>query len=153
MRPSALILLIPLALSACHRLPDLEKEIQEILVLHNNQQRAHLEKNISLLAGDSSIEFIEVNRGLVKRPSNKETVQKFQHYFNAVDFIKWEDVNPPIFHFSDDATMATTVVEKLVITRQKQDNNHLDTTHFAWLSVYRKIKGKWQMQAIASTNR
>jgi hypothetical protein len=153
MRPSTLILLLLFGVCSCKTGPDFEKEKQEILILHHNQQRAHLEKNVSLLTGDSSMEFIEVNRGMVKRPSNEQTAQKFQAYFNAVDFIKWEDVNPPVFHFSDDGSMATTVVEKLVITRQKEDNNRMDTAHYAWLSVYRKIKGKWQMQAIASTNR
>jgi hypothetical protein len=153
MKTPALIPLIFLIFYSCHQLPDLEKEKQEILVLHNKQRKAHLEKNVSLLTGDSSIEFMEINRGLVKTPSTRETEKKFQAYFNAVDFIKWDDVKPPVFQFSDDGTMATTIVEKLVITRQKQDNNRMDTTYFAWLSVYRKIKGKWHLQAIASTNR
>jgi hypothetical protein len=28
-----------------------------------------------------------------------------------------------------------------------------DTAHYAWISVYRKINGKWKLDAIVSTNK
>src|SRR5215213_2838674 len=147
------ILTLLLILDACKTQPNLEKEKQAILILHENQKKAHFEKNVSLLLADSSSDFVEVNRGLVKKLNRDESVRRFQAYFNAVDFVKWDDEKPPIFRFSDDATMATTVVEKLVITKQKFEANRLDTAHYAWLAVYKKNNEKWQMVQIVSTNK
>ncbi len=147
------ILISVFALNACRVSPDLEKERKKLLTIHENQRKAHFEKDVSLLLADGTQDFIEVNRGSAKKPSREESIKRFQAYFDAVDFIKWDDVKPPIFFFSEDATMATAVVEKLVITKQKLSGNKLDTAYYTWLSVYKKNNGKWQMAQIASTNK
>jgi hypothetical protein len=132
--------------------PDLELEKKAIMEIHNTQKQAHIEKNVSLLLRDSSLDFMEVNRGIIKKPKYSESFDRLTAYFNSVEFIKWDDVAEPIFSFSDDATMATTIVDKLVITKNKSDNS-IDTTHFAWLAVYKKEAGKWKLHRIGSTNR
>lgn len=142
-----------IAIQSCNTKPDLEAEKAALLVLHDEQRKAHIEKNISLLLRDSTVDYIEVNRGVIKKPSYAESSKRFQTYFDAVDFIQWDDVNPPVFSFSDDGTMATAVVDKLVITKQKTAGNQLDTTQYAWLAVYKKINGKWQLHRMGSTNR
>jgi len=138
---------------SCNNHPDFEAEKKTLLILHNEQRKAHMEKNVSLLIKDSSIDFIEVNRGLIKKPTQAESIKRFQSYFDAVDFVKWDDVSPPVFSFSDDGTMATTVVDKFVITTKKAEGGRLDTVQYAWLAVYKKINGKWQMHRMSSTNR
>lgn len=138
---------------SCKKPVDVEAEKKAILLLHNEQRRAHFEKNVSLLLGDGDTDLIEVNHGNINRPSKEKIQQKFQAYFDAVDFIKWDDISPPVFNFSADATMATTIAEKLVITRQKNESSRLDTAQFAWLAVYKKNNGKWRMEQIASTNK
>ena len=152
MNANLFILFLSVILHSCKAKPDFEKEKQEIMKIHNNQRKAHMEKNVPLLIGDSLIEFFEINRGLIKKPSREESIKKFQEYFNAVDFVKWDDISAPIFSFSEDATMATTVVNKLVITKQKAENK-LDTTYYAWLAVYKKKNGVWQMERMASTTK
>jgi hypothetical protein len=114
---------------------------------------AHLQKDVSLLLKDISADFIEVNRGLIKKPAHAESRIRFHTYFEAVEFIKWDDATPPLFTFSDDGTMATSLVDKLVITKQKALLNKLDTARYAWLAVYQKINGKWRMHRMSSTNR
>lgn len=148
-----LSLLLIYTLQACHPVPDLDAEKKAILAIHHDQQKAHLEKNVALLLGDSSADYIEVNRGLVKKPSYTENFKKFTAYFESVDFVAWEDVSPPIISISDDGTMATSVVEKLVVTQAKSEDRKLDTTHFAWLAVFKKINGKWQLHRMGSTNK
>ena len=138
---------------SCTHAPELESEKEAIMALHNEQRKAHMEKDVSLLIKNGPADFIEVNRGLIKSPSRQESIQRFQTYFDAVDFVKWDDVSPPVISFSDDGTMATTVVDKLVITKQKSEGGRLDTTHFAWLAVYKKNNGQWEMHRMASTNR
>ncbi len=138
--------------SSCNNRPNLAEETKAILVLHDEQRKAHVEKNVALLVNHDSADFTVVNHGLVTKPTKEESTKRFQAYFDAVDFIKWDDVSSPVFSFSDDATMATTIVEKLVITRQKQEGNRLDTVRYAWLAVYKKSNGKWEMDRMASTN-
>jgi|JI6StandDraft_1071083.scaffolds.fasta_scaffold00250_33 hypothetical protein len=140
-------------LQACHTRPDFDAEKKAILAIHNDQQKAHLEKNVALLLGDSSSDYIEVNRGLVKKPTYTENFKRFKAYFETVEFVAWEDISPPIISISDDATMATSVVEKVVVTRAKSEDHKLDTTHYAWLAVFKKINGKWQLHRMASTNK
>ena len=142
-----------IVIQSCKTKPNIEAEKAALLVLHNEQRKAHLEKNISLLFRDSIVDYIEVNRGVIKKPSYAESRKRFQTYFDAVDFIQWDDVTPPVFSFSDDGSMATSIVDKLVITRQKTEGNQLDTTHYAWLAVYKKNNGKWQLHRMGSTNR
>lgn len=142
-----------LILQSCQNKPNFEQEKQAIMTLHNKQQKAHLEKDAFLLMGDSGPDFIEINRGAIKKPRKEESIKKFQSYFDAVEFVKWDDIGAPVFSFSDDATMATTVVNKIVITKQKNENNRLDTAYYAWLAVYQKTNGQWQLQTIASTNK
>lgn len=138
---------------SCIQYPDYDAEKKAIMLLHNEQKRAHIEKNVSLLLKDKHTDYIEVNRGLIRKPTNAESRKRFQSYFNEVDFIKWDDVSPPIISFSDDATIATTIVEKLVITKSKIEDNRIDTAQFAWLAVYKKINGQWQLHIMASTNK
>ena len=138
---------------SCNNTFNLDKEKEAIMVLHNQQRKAHMEKNADLLLGDVLQDYIEVNRGVVKRPTHAESVARFQSYFNSVDFIKWDDLAEPVFSFSDDGTMATTVVQKLVVTKDKTGSNRIDTTHYAWLAVYRKVDGKWKLKSMASTNK
>ena len=133
--------------------PDLEAEKEALMVLHNNQRKAHMEKNVELLLGDHYDDFVEVNRGFVRKPTREESTKRLQSYFDAVDFIKWDDVSPPVFSFSDDGTMATSIVDKIVILKLKEEDNRLDTTYFAWLAVYKKDNGKWHLHRIGSTNR
>lgn len=145
--------LLYIALQSCSSPVDYEAEKNAILVLHNEQRQAHMEKNVSLLFKDSLTDYLEVNRGLIKKPAPADMKKRFQAYFDAVDFVKWDDANPPVFSFSDDATMATTVVDKLVITKDKHDNDRLDTFHYAWLAVYKKMDGTWRLHRMGSTSR
>lgn len=138
---------------SCQTKPDLDAEKKAILALHYEQQKAHLEKNVALLLGDSTADYIEVNRGVVRKPTYAENFKRFKAYFEAVEFVAWDDVSPPVISISDDATMATSVVEKLVITRAKSGEPGLDTSHYAWLAVFKKVKGKWQLHRMGSTNR
>ncbi|MBK8522630.1 MAG: hypothetical protein IPL54_17795 [Chitinophagaceae bacterium] len=147
------IFLLLFAVQACKSRPDIEAEKKIILDIHDQQRKAHLEKNPKLFLGNSSVDYIEVNRGVVRKPSYTESLKKFESYFNSVDFIKWDDVSPTIISFSDDATMATVVVDKLVVVRNKVEGNKLDTTQYAWLAIFKKMNGKWQLHRMGSTNK
>lgn len=139
-------------LLGCQQRINLEHEKQAILTLHDTQRQAHFEKNVEMLIENDAADFIQVNRGKISSPSRQEKAARFQAYFDAVAFVQWDDVTPPIISFSDDATMATAIVNKMVVLKLKQENMRLDTTYFAWLAVYKKTNGHWELYQMASTN-
>lgn len=127
-----------------------EREIRNIL---KQEQQAHLEKNVKLLLSNGSEDYIELNRGKVKKPTKEESISRFTNYFNSVNFIAWEDKEEPLIRFSNDGSMAYVIVQKRVITTPI-DNPTLsaDTSDFAWVSIMRKSNGQWKVECIASTN-
>lgn len=99
--------------------------------------------------------MLSVNRGVVSTAKRGETLKRIQGYFNRVEFIKWDDRLPPKISFSNDGTMAYAVVQKLVILSLKDSLQHttLDTTEFAWVSIYRKSVNDWKIECTVSTNK
>ena len=140
-------------ISSCSLKPDLEREKQKLLVLHDQQRTAHFDKNVRNLLAEQSNDFLQIQKGDITRPSLDERTQQMQAYFDRVAFDSWDDIEPPIVEISDDATMANTFVEKLVVLKLKDEKGKvsLDTTRFAWTTTYRKIDGQWRMTAITST--
>lgn len=135
--------------------PDLEKEKQELIKLDEQARENHFSKNAKAMAEGFSPDFISINRGSVSKPTTDESFQRFDNYFKRVEFVKWDNNKPPIIRFSDDASIAYVTVDKTVILKTHDQNQHetLDTTYFAWLSVFKKINGKWVLDCISSTNK
>ncbi|MHC4379142.1 MAG: hypothetical protein ACYS26_21285, partial [Planctomycetota bacterium] len=107
---------------------------KEILALHNAQRGYHFQKDSIAFANQFSDQFISVNRGLISTPSKEETISRYNSYFSSVDFVKWDDLNEPFIKFSDDGTMAYTVVDKIVQVNYNADDGSVltDSTYFAW---------------------
>jgi hypothetical protein len=60
-----------------------------------------------------------------------------------------------VVRFSNDASVAYVAIDKLVVLKLKNENGKeiVDTTSFAWLSVYKKVNHVWMLDCIASTNK
>ena len=134
---------------------DLDKATKEILALHNAQRGYHFQKDSVAFANQFSDQFISVNRGLITSPSKDETISRYNSYFSSVDFVKWDDLNEPVIKFSDDGTMAYTVVDKIVQVNYKADDGSVftDSTHFAWTAIYKKYESGWKVDCVTSTNK
>lgn len=132
-----------------------QEEINKILALHNLQKEYHLEKKAEAFASLMSSEHLSVNRGEVKNPTKEENTKRFSNYFNAVEFEKWDDLEPPIIRFSDDYTVAYTIVNKDVIVKYPNENNEMikQQTEFSWVAIYKKYKDGWKIDCVASTNK
>lgn len=149
------LLLMSLLLSGCRNSrPDLTTEREEILELHRAQREYHFGGNAEAFAGQLSDDFISINGGEVTKPTRKEFKDRFQSYFSTVDFIRWDDIREPVVRFSDDGSLAYTVVQKEVVTRHENEEGNLveERTRFAWTAVYRKTAGEWRIEHVASAN-
>lgn len=60
-----LFLTLLMIIISCNSETNFENEKQEIMILHDNQRKAHMEKDVLLLLGDSIADYVEVNRGLI----------------------------------------------------------------------------------------
>lgn len=131
---------------------DREKETEAILRLHNLQRDYHFNKDSVAFVNQLSENFISVNKGEVSRPTKQEMLSRYSSYFSSVEFIKWDDVTEPIIKFSEDGTMAYTVVDKIV-TVKYQDETAEGETHFAWTAIYKKYGSEWKIDCVTSTEK
>lgn len=149
--------LSPFIFSACieQKKVDFESEKQQILKLHNAQRDYHFNKDSVAFANQLSKNFISVNRGEIKSPKKDETISRYHNYFSSVEFLKWDDVSVPIIKFSDDGSMAYTIVDKIVtVSRKDQNGNTVEgRTHFAWTAIYKKYGDQWKIDCVTSTNK
>lgn len=119
---------------ACQREKvDFEAEKQKLLRLHQAQQNAHLQKNVTAFVSQFDPNMISVNHGKIATMSPSTARPRIKSYFDAVSFKKWADVNPPRIEFSDDGSMAYMVVDKMVILTylDEQKQTVEESTHFA----------------------
>ena len=152
----AILLFSLLALFSCNTNQsfDIEKATQEILDLHNQQRDVHFQKKAAEFANLLSENHISVNRGAVKTPTIKENTIRFQNYFESIEFVKWDDIKPPVIRFSDDGSIAYTIVEKEVSNKYENDEGQeiQETTIFAWVTIYKKYGKDWKIDCVALTN-
>jgi hypothetical protein len=146
------MLIIILFTLACKQKTNLLTETNKILSLHHAQKPAHINKDAAGFVNQFSDSMISVSKGKISKATKAEALTKFQSYFNAMDIKTWDDASPPVINFSDDASMAYVIVDKMVIATPK-GTNRMDTTHFAWVSIYKKNNtNNWQIVCNASTN-
>lgn len=149
-----ILLLLPLIVS-CNEKPgvNLEEDRKKILELHHLQRAYHFGKDSVSFANQLSDEFISVSKGEIRKPTRQETVSRYHGYFSSVEFLAWDDVREPIIRFSEDGTLAYTIVEKIVkLTYDGEDGMPIeDETHFAWTAIYRKYGEQWKIDCVTST--
>lgn len=134
---------------------DLEEDRKKILKLHNDQRDHHFNKDSIAFANQLSVDFISVNRGEISSPKKEETIARYNGYFSSVEFVKWDDVTAPVIRFSDDGSMAYTIVDKIVeLTYEDEDGKTVEgKTHFAWTAIYKKYGEEWKIDCVTSTEK
>lgn len=124
-------------------------------MLHNAQRDYHFNKDSIAFANQLSDNFISVNRGIISTPEKEATISRYNSYFSSVEFLKWDDVSEPIIKFSDDGSMAYTIVDKIVEVTYTDENGNTEKseTHFAWTAIYKKYGNEWKIDCVTSTNK
>ncbi len=143
-------------ISACAPVtPDLAAERAALLQMHEEQRRAHLEKNAALLTATFADTFRSVSRGRVSIPDKAANTVRMQDYLDASTFQEWDDISPPVIRISPDAQMAYVIVEKRVRLTAADSSGRTVPEHtvYAWMSTYEKHGGTWRLTAVASTDR
>lgn len=148
-----LALVIGLALAWPVVAQDRERETAALLDLLNDARAHHFARDAAAVLAVQGSDFLAVNAGQVARPAPGSGQPRLQAYFDSVEFEAWDDLAPPIVIMSDDATLASVVVQKRVRTRPRwQEGSAVSETDFAWLQVWRKTDEGWRMVAVANTS-
>lgn len=134
---------------------DRQKETDAIKSLLQQERKAHFDRNTEMFMSEFADSMISVNKGKVSKATAEENKKRIGSYFGSVRFIKWDDVAEPIIRLADDGSLAYAIVQKQVILSRVDSigKSFIDTTDYAWVSVYRKHKGEWKVECNASTNK
>ncbi len=131
--------------------PDAERSaIAEIL---KQERKAHFEKDIDLFISTFADSVVSVYDGSFEINTPADNKARFGPYFKSVEFVKWDDMAPPVIDISDDGTMAYAVVQKqIVLTYPDTLGNPItDSAQYAWVSIYKKMENDWKLVCNAST--
>ena len=127
----------------------------EILKLHQLQRDYHFNKNVNDFVGILSDDYINVSEGVINHPTTEANTARFTSYFSSVDFQKWDDIEPPIIRFSEDSTLAYTIVHKQVelTTKDSTGTEVKESVEYAWLAIYRRVGDGWKIECAVSTDK
>ena len=140
---------------ACKEKIDFSKEEMMIREMLATERKAHFERNADLFINEFADSMISVNRGIVNIPERSEQWERIGNYFSKMEFIKWDDTAEPVIEMSPDGKMAFAVIQKKVVVTfpDSTGNKVIDSTDYAWVSIYRKINSEWKVVCNVSTNK
>ena len=155
--PISILIWVSIPFFACQQAPQISEAeaTQQIMDMHRLQRKYHFEKMAEAFADQLSVEHISVNRGEIRSLTRDEHIGRLNNYFGSVEFEKWDDLNPPIIRFSEDYSMAYTIVDKevVVIFEDEKGEKQRELTKFSWVAIYRRHSDGWKIDCVASTNK
>jgi hypothetical protein len=129
------------------------KDIAVLLGRQEQEQIAHLTKNVPLFLEMFHDTVCQIKNGTVSFQTKEEMGERFTRYFGMVDFIKWQDSHPPVITLSEDRSMAHILVRKRVELVVKDSSSTIEKTDFAWTELWKKKHGNWKLYTVTSTDK
>jgi len=134
-----------ITLLGCQSSPDFETLRKEILDLHKKTIEAHWNKDVGFFIKDISEDYMSVGSGELRNPTKEEITSQFSNYLNNTTFTEYRDLREPIINFSNDGSIAWSVVQVKVagkrIMNDRSERDFDDT--WAWITLYRREGDKW----------
>ena len=131
---------------------DTANELSALVELQKQEQAAHLQEEPAILVNMLNDTLVQIKNGEVTSLTKDQMTSRFMQYFDAVEFIKWEDNQPPVYSISDDGTMAHVLIRKHVEVSIETDSIPTrEVTDFAWTELWKKKDGRWKMYVVTST--
>lgn len=147
------LLLLTLILCGCAT--SREADLARLMDLHEQQRTGHLTYDAALFAAMFHDPITQLNGGRISTNSKVESMARISGYFGNVQFLEWDDIDPPVVRISKDGSMAYRIVHKRVRLTFENDAGEPEEedTIFAWMEAWEKIDGAWQIMAVDSTDR
>jgi hypothetical protein len=134
-----------LLLQGCRPEPDFEALREEILSLHLASIEAHLNKDVDFFTRDVADDYVVVSNADVFHPTEEQTKAQFSNYLNRTDFTEYRDLRDPIIGFSDDGSVAWSIVQVKVAGVQTSDDGQQQFVNFksAWINLFKRDSNRW----------
>ena len=125
--------------------PDFEVLRSEIMQLHQATIDAHWNKDVDFFVKNMAEEYVFVQNGEIQRPAKDEIIAKMSGYLHHTTFTEYRDVQEPIIGFSNDGSVAWSIVQVKVAGNRALDDGTergLDFT-CAWITLYKRQGDNW----------
>jgi len=113
--------------------------------LHEKVLRAHRQGNAELIVEDEAPDYVQGNRGEIKRPTLQERSARFRDYLGSTRFEVYRDVVEPIVRVSSDGTLGWVIVQVEARGVQTKPGGPSEPLEFvsAWIELYERREGRW----------
>lgn len=137
---------------------NLDAERAELLKLQAREQEAHLSEQPALLVNMMNDTLCQIKNGEVKYFSKDDMTDRLVKYFYSVEFVRWDDIKPPVITLSPDGTMAHVLIQKDVeVILADRDKPTRERTEFAWTELWKKNPdasgGRWKLYSVTTTDK
>jgi hypothetical protein len=131
---------------------DHEKLREEILNIHRSLIATHLNNDSNHFKGATSDDFVSVSRGDIRKRTRAEVEAGLKEYIENSKFTLYRDLSDPIIGFSDDGSLAWSIVQVEVRGSKIDTGEAIDFT-CAWLTLYKREGTDWMKLVEVSTFR
>jgi ketosteroid isomerase-like protein len=147
------VLGLGLCLLACARTPDRAAMTAEILQLHRALIDAHVKHDPDALFETIAEDYVAVANGDIQFRQKDEFRAALGEYIRSTDFTEYRDLREPIVGFSDDGSLAWSIVQVKVAGRRSAADGSKRPLDFtcAWITLFRRTDGGWERFVEASS--
>ncbi len=125
----------------------LELEKQELLKIHAELIRAHLENDLEAWLDLESDFQTVISQGEILHPTRAERAVQRSAYLESTRFTRYEDLIDPVAVVSEDGSLgwvSCQVRVEGVQTDEDGTERELAST-WAWIELYEKSEGRWRL--------
>lgn len=122
-----------------------KSDAEELLTLHADALRAHLESDVELLFEDEADDHVVANRGEISTPTTAERREFLGPYLKQTRFSIYRDRVPPIVKVSADGSLGWVIAQVEARGEYTAENGNVQPLEFvsAWIELYEKRDGRW----------
>jgi hypothetical protein len=139
------VTMLALAVLSCASGARLNSDEDQLLQLHEEGLRAHLESDIDLLLAAEEDDYIIANAGAVSRPDRESRRQGLGPYLEATRFSVYRDQIPPVVKVSKDGSLGWVIAQIEARGEQTEPDGTVAPLEFvsSWIELYEKRGGRW----------
>lgn len=123
-----------------------DKDIAELLRLHEEVLEAHRVGDVDLFFSSQTDTVISGGRGEVRYVAEAERRPGMTRYLESAEFEKYQDLIEPIVRVSADGTLGWVICQVEIVGTRANDAGervNIDSV-WAWIELYEKIDGEWR---------
>jgi len=147
--------LLALVITSCKPSPDYNAIRSEIIKLHREYIKAHLEKDASFIAKPTSSNYVFVSDGEIQNIFPEQLESNLSDYLNSTEFSVYRDLAEPIVGVSKDGSLAWAIVKVRTAGMRKYSDKPAKNfdLQWAWITIYENKNSQWIRVADVSTDK